>query len=279
MRSIGLNKKRLAFFVAWTICSDANAYPQNARDKLQPLVETSARRLALAEQVALAKWDSGTPVEDAAREAQVIASATRAGESRGLDPAWVSNFFEAQIEANKLLQYSLLAEWRRQGKAPDHTPVSLAGAIRPQLDKVQDVLIAELAEAAEIRARASCRTDIAKAIGKYVSPHKNSFSAMKTMALNRAMAGFCTSGAANSLGHTAPAGHSDRMTGYSKVKLVVGWYRQTRFSSEPQWIEVRSFVEVIDIFDFFEPEGYFECYRQQENLHTDFCKACNDNAL
>ena len=111
--------------VAWTICTEGRAYPQKTRDTLQPLVEISAQRLAIAEQVALAKWDSGTPVEDAAREAQVIASATEAAESRGLDAAWVSNLFRAQIEANKLVQYSLLAVWRRLGKAPDHTPVDL----------------------------------------------------------------------------------------------------------------------------------------------------------
>jgi chorismate mutase len=183
-----LNKKRLAFFVAWSICTEGKAYPQNARDKLQPLVETSARRLAIAEQVALTKWDSGTPVEDAARDGQIIASATKAGESRGLDSAWVSNFFRARIEANKVIQYSLLAEWHRLGKAPDHAPVSLAEAIRPQLDKVQEVLIAELAEAAEIRASASCRTDIAKAVNKYASAHRNRFSPLKTIELNRAMA-------------------------------------------------------------------------------------------
>jgi chorismate mutase len=188
-----LNKKRLAFFVAWSICTEGKAYPQNARDKLQPLVETSARRIAIAEQVALAKWDSGTPVEDAAREAQVLASATKGGELKGLDPAWVSNFFKAQIEANKLLQSSLLAEWRRLGKAPDHTPVSLAGAIRPELDKVDAALIAELTEAAEIRASTSCRTDIEKAVGTYLSAHKNSVSPLKTIALKRAMAAICKS--------------------------------------------------------------------------------------
>jgi chorismate mutase len=91
-----LNNKKLVFAIAWTICAEGRAYPQNAKDRLQPLVETSARRLAIAEQVALAKWDSGTPVEDTAREAQVIASATKAGESSGLDPAWVSNFFKAR---------------------------------------------------------------------------------------------------------------------------------------------------------------------------------------
>jgi len=192
MRMMRLSK-RLAFFVAWSICMEGRAYPEHVEDKLQPLVATSARRLAFAEQVALAKWDSGTPVEDAAREAQVIASATKAGESRGLDPAWVSNFFKAQIEANKLLQYSLLAEWRRQGKAPDHTPVRLAGEIRPELDKADAALIAKLTEAAEIRASTSCRTAIEKAVGKYFSAHKNSLSPLKTVALKRAMADFCTS--------------------------------------------------------------------------------------
>src|SRR5215472_8156397 len=118
-----LNNKKLAFLVAWTVCTEGRAYPQNTRDTLQPLVETSAKRLAIAEQVALAKWDSGAPVEDAPRELQVITSAIETGKARGLNEAVVSNFFKAQIEANKLVQYSLLAEWRRTGKAPDHAPV------------------------------------------------------------------------------------------------------------------------------------------------------------
>ncbi|SRR6266481_1263714 len=188
-----LNKKKLAFIVGWTICMQGRAYPQNVRGKLQPLVETSARRLAIAGQVALAKWDSGTPVEDTALEARVIASAIKAGESRGLDPAWVASFFRAQIGANKLVQLSLLAEWRRLGKAPDHTPVSLARTIRPELDKLEAALVAELAETAEIRARASCRTDIANAVDQYLSAHKNSFSPLITIPLNRAMAAVCSS--------------------------------------------------------------------------------------
>jgi len=85
----------------------------------------SARRLAIAQQVAFAKWDSGAPVENASGEEHVIVSATEAGQLRGLNQTSVSNFFRAQIEANKLVQYSLLAEWHRVGKAPDHTPVIL----------------------------------------------------------------------------------------------------------------------------------------------------------
>ena len=188
-----LNRKKLAYFAAFTITTGGTAYPQSATAHLQRLVETSAQRLVIAEQVALAKWDSGMRVEDASREAQVIADAITAGESRGLDQATVSNFFRAQIEASKLIQYSLIAEWRRVGKAPDHTPVNLAITIRPELDQVEMELIAELAETAGIRASASCRTDVAKAVGKYVSAHKRSFSPLTATALDRAMAAACAS--------------------------------------------------------------------------------------
>ena len=187
------HKKKLAFLAAWTICAQSRAYPQNTIEQFQPLVEKAAQRIVIAEQVALAKWDTGMPVEDTAREEQVIVSANKAGESRGLDQASVSNFFRAQIEANKLVQYSLLAEWRRVGKAPDHAPINLTDTIRPELDQVETALIAELAQTAGIRARLSCPTDIAKAVGKYVSAHKNSFSPVKAIARDRAMAAACTS--------------------------------------------------------------------------------------
>ena len=184
--------KKLAFFVGWAICAESSGHPQDVIDRLQPLVETSARRLAIAEQVALAKWDSKRPVEDASREEQVIASATKAGQSRGLDPASVSNFFRAQIEANKLVQYALLAEWRRTGKAPDHKPVDLGRTIRPELDEVDKELIAELEESTAIRASASCRIEIAKAAGRYVSAHKNDLGPLEGIALDRALASACT---------------------------------------------------------------------------------------
>ena len=76
-----LNKTKLGLVVALTITAEATGYPQSAADHLQRLVEASAQRLVTAEQVALAKWDSGTPVEDTSREAQVIASVIREGES------------------------------------------------------------------------------------------------------------------------------------------------------------------------------------------------------
>jgi chorismate mutase len=165
---------------------------QSAVDQLQPLVEISAWRLIVAEQVALAKWDSGAAVEDAPREAQVIMAAVKVGETKGLDRTSVSNFFKGQIEANKIVQYSLLADWRRTSGAPAHAPVNLVKTIRPELDQIQTGLVAELAHTKEVRSKTSCRVDVAKAIGKYVSTHKRDSVPMLEITLDRALAGACT---------------------------------------------------------------------------------------
>jgi chorismate mutase len=149
--------------------------------------------LLIAQQVALAKWDSGAAVEDLPREAQVITGAVKDGVSRGLDPTSVSNFFKAQIEANKVIQYSLLADRHRAGRAPTHAPIDIVATIRPELDHVQAALIAELADTVAIRASTTCRADVAKAIGKYVSVQKHEVGPLQSIALDRALAASCTS--------------------------------------------------------------------------------------
>ena len=187
-----LHLKLLVLISAWIIINaEARDHSQLTEDQLQRLVETSAERLAVAEQVALAKWDSGAPVEDEAREAQVVSDAVKAGEARGLKSDEVSRFFRAQIEANKLVQYSLLADWRRIGKAPEHKPVSLA-SVRPKLDQLELEMIDELSGAAAIRVNPSCSSYIARAVGKYVSSHRNQIGSLKAVSLDRALAATCT---------------------------------------------------------------------------------------
>jgi chorismate mutase len=185
-----MSRWTLAIMVASAICGTGVGRTQNSVDQLQPLVETSARRLVIAKQVALAKWDDGAAVEDAPREAKVIETAVK--DSEGLEPASVANFFRAQIEANKVVQYSLLADWRRSGKAPAHTPINLVGTIRPQLDQLQTALIAELKDTAAIRTSKTCPADVAKAVGKYVWAHKHDVGPLQAMALDRALAAACT---------------------------------------------------------------------------------------
>ncbi|HTF71055.1 MAG TPA: chorismate mutase [Edaphobacter sp.] len=183
--------EKLAILAAVAIGGSA-AYAQNAVDQLQPLVETTAHRLMIGEQVALAKWDSGKAVEDAPREAQVLLDAMKDGVAKGLDEASVSKFFKAQIEANKFVQYAQLADWYRAGKAPEHAPVDLLKVIRPQLDEVQKSLIAELVDTAAVRTSKTCRADVAKAVGKYVSTHARGGGPINAATLDRSLAGTCT---------------------------------------------------------------------------------------
>lgn len=185
--TISATKLIIAFI--FTIVGAATMSGQSAIDRLQPLVETSARRLVLAKQVAFAKWDSRAPVEDPTREAQIIMSAAKEGQSKGLNRTFVSDFFAAQIEANKLVQYSLLAAWHRAGGAPKHQPISLTNDIRPQLDEIETALIAELVETEDIRTNASCQDATAKAVAKYLA-HRP-LGSLLAVALDRALEANC----------------------------------------------------------------------------------------
>ena len=107
-----------------------------------------------------------------------------------MDRIFVSNFFVAQIEANKLIQYSLLANWHRVGRAP--APIDLA-TIRRELDRLQIELIEELADTAPIRATATCHADTAKLVRKYQMAHEHDDPPIQAIALDRALATICTS--------------------------------------------------------------------------------------
>jgi chorismate mutase len=161
-------------------------------DPLRSLVETSAQRLLMAEKVALAKWESGAAIEDAFREAQIIQSEVKDGDTMGLDSTQVEAFFRAQFEASKLLQYSFLAEWRREGKAPAHAPVDLLKDVRSQLDELDRRLIAELSATVPIRSARTCQVDVAKAVGEYIDARKVTADSRDAVALDRAMAATCT---------------------------------------------------------------------------------------
>jgi chorismate mutase len=90
-RTMQILKGALAILITLAIGGIGPAFAQDAMNKLQPLVETWARRLVLAKQVALAKWDSQAPVEDTAREAEVVTAAIKDGELRA--PPWIGHLF------------------------------------------------------------------------------------------------------------------------------------------------------------------------------------------
>ena len=161
------------------------------RRTLTTLIDASAQRLALAREVALAKWDNGAPVEDLARERQVVRAAIAAGREKGLSAEFVNRFFSAQIEATKLIQYALLTKWSGQGKAPRHPRINLAQRVRPQIDRIQAVLISALVNRTNSRSRASCREQLAEAIKHRKIADPEIPEGLFSTALERALGPLC----------------------------------------------------------------------------------------
>lgn len=174
-------KRRLVFALLF-----ASAGASAAPPTLEPLLNSIAERLAIADQVALSKWDSKKPVEDKKREQEVIASVVAQAPSYKLTPAAVEQFFSAQIEANKLVQYTYLSDWQLLGKAPDDPRPDLVKQIRPQLDQLQKRLLQQLADFSPQRADPQCPQWLAQAV------HEPLNDPMRQLAMIRATAELCT---------------------------------------------------------------------------------------
>jgi chorismate mutase len=102
-----------------------------------------------------------------------------------------ANFFRPQIDANKTVQYCLLADWYRAGKAANHAPVDLA-FVRRELDGLQTALITALSETAGLGADKACHVELAGAVRQYTSAHKHGFQPLYEIILDRAVAAACT---------------------------------------------------------------------------------------
>lgn len=186
------NKLKALLLMTGIACSSIVTHAQQKDRSLQSLIEDSAHRLVIAHQVALAKWDSGAAVEDPARELQVIQKAAAEAQSKGLDESFLTAFFRAQIEANKTVQYSLLADWRRAGGAPTHQPINLKSTIRPELDRIQTALIMDLVHISAVRSQPDCPIVVAKTIGQHLTAQHEPQTSLDAIALDRALATICT---------------------------------------------------------------------------------------
>lgn len=116
-----------------------------AEDALDRLLSLLAARLDIGRDVAATKWNSGAPIADPAREAQVVAGARDRAAASGADPEGAAELVGAQIEASKMLQEQLHARWRNAGRGPFPDAPSLTADIRPKLDRIGEALPGALA--------------------------------------------------------------------------------------------------------------------------------------
>jgi chorismate mutase len=114
---------------------------------LDTLLSLIGERLAVMPDVARHKYNSGAAVEDLPREAQVIEAVTAQAVEAGLDKDLAAKFFQAQIDASKMIQSERIAGWKAENHAPFTDVPDLRTVIRPKLDALTPALIAALKDA------------------------------------------------------------------------------------------------------------------------------------
>lgn len=114
---------------------------------LDTLLSLIGERLAVMPDVARHKYNSGAAVEDLPREAQVIEAVTAQAVEAGLDKTVAAKFFQAQIDASKMIQSQRIATWKAEGHAPFTGVPDLKTVIRPKLDALTPAMLVALKDA------------------------------------------------------------------------------------------------------------------------------------
>ena len=182
--------KSIIACVCFIVCLSATAKDSTLADhpSISMLLPAISARIAVADQVALTKWDHQRPVFDEERETAVIGEVRRLAPNYGLDKADVASFFQAQIEANKWVQYQDLNRWQLRGRAPTTNRPDLA-QLRNHLDALQSMILQHLSAASQWRSMPTCRAATAHAVAQYAQ-HAH-LDALHHRALIRAMGDFC----------------------------------------------------------------------------------------
>lgn len=180
----------LSLSPAAALASPPPAAPPSGFDTL---VGLSAARLETAETVAAAKWHTGSPIEDPAREEQVLEAARDQAARSAADPEHAAAVVRDQTEAHKTVQHALHARW---SALPDRAPAEEPdlARVRPELDRITSGLVRELGATERGRARADCPARLAPSTGRHARERGSDGAvpnAVHTTAPARSLASVC----------------------------------------------------------------------------------------
>ncbi|MFD9665909.1 chorismate mutase [Rhodococcus sp. NPDC059968] len=132
------------------------AAPASAQTRpLEPIALAVSLRLSTADTVAAAKWGTPSPIDDPAREAQVLGAVATQAADEGLSAGRVQQIFRDQIEANKEVQRALFAWWSvAPGGAPTLRPDLTQ--VRPVIDRQNTDILLQLREQEAVLASSGC---------------------------------------------------------------------------------------------------------------------------
>ncbi len=157
--------------------------------KLGALTDLVIERLRVSDDVAAAKFGTDSPIDDPAREQQVLDQVRRQAAALGLDPDSAAAFFRDQLTASKVVQKGLFAHWTAHpGEAPATRPD--LGRIRTRLDRLTTDLLRQLEATAPVRTQpVSCAVRLTLATGSAVVLQR--LDALHRQALGTAVHSVC----------------------------------------------------------------------------------------
>jgi chorismate mutase-like protein len=127
--------------------AQASAQPPRVDPAIDDLLKLMKQRLLLMHDVARAKWNAKTPLADPDREKAMLSELAEKGRALGLDPAFTSGFFAAQIEASKFMQRDDFRRWEAERRGPFADAPDLKRDLRPRIDALNSKLLATLVKA------------------------------------------------------------------------------------------------------------------------------------
>ncbi|MDV6278065.1 chorismate mutase [Rhodococcus erythropolis] len=156
---------------------------------LSALVEASAQRLLIADDVAAAKWDTDLPINDPPRERQVLDAVTAMAAEQNLDTGFVYRVFRDQIDATEAVEYTRFAQWKFDPAIAPTTRPDLSAA-RVTIDRLNRVMVTEIAEQWDTLHTPGCRARLAAA--QAAATAELGLDPLYITALTRATGSYCT---------------------------------------------------------------------------------------
>ncbi|MGY5128419.1 chorismate mutase [Streptomyces nigrescens] len=177
--------------VAAPAAAGAPATAHSPYGQLRPLAALSAERLATGDLVAAAKWGTGGPVDDPAREREVLRGVADQARELGADPAVTVRIFRDQIEASKIVQRGLHRAWDADpGRAPTERPD--LGEVRKEINRINGELVRAIAGSPNARSAPYCAPLLTAAAVQV--RHERQLDGLHTGALARSLRSVCDGG-------------------------------------------------------------------------------------
>ncbi|MFJ5800477.1 chorismate mutase [Streptomyces decoyicus] len=166
----------------------AAATAHSAYGRLGPLAELSAQRLATGDLVAAAKWGTGGPIDDPAREQEVLDAVAEQARRLGADPAATVRIFRDQIEASKVVQRGLHRRWHADpAQAPTTRPD--LDEVRKEINRINGELVRAIARSPHARSAPYCAPLLIVAAAQV--RHERHLDGLHTVALARSLRSVC----------------------------------------------------------------------------------------